>query len=71
MTYLLEKGFVAKRRSKMTILFEKPELAHPDRKKELIDELVKRTGLKIFQVEVGDIDYLKDAVVLQVHYEED
>ena len=55
----------------MTILFEKPELAHPDRKKELIDELVKRTGLKIFQVEVGDIDYLKDAVVLQVHYEED
>jgi len=71
MTYLLEKGFVARRRSKMTILFEKPELAHPDRKKELIDELVKRTGLKIFQVEVGDIDYLKDAVVLQVHYEED
>lgn len=71
MTYLLEKGFVAKKRSKMTILFEKPELAHPDRKKELIDELVKRTGLKIFQVEVGDIDYLKDAVVLQVHYEED
>ena len=71
MTYLLEKGFVAKRRSKMTILFENPELAHPDRKKELIDELVKRTGLKIFQVEVGDIDYLKDAVVLQVHYEED
>jgi hypothetical protein len=71
MTYFLEKGFVAKRRSKMTILFEKPELAHPDRKKELIEELVKRTGLKIFQVEVGDIDYLKDAVVLQVHYEED
>jgi hypothetical protein len=71
MTYLLEKGFVAKRRSKMTILFEKPELAHPDRKKELIEELTQRTGLKIFQVEVGDIDYLKDAVVLQVHYEEE
>lgn len=71
MTYLLEKGFVAKRRSKMTILFEKPELVHPDRKKELIEELSKRTGKKIFQIEVGDIDYLKDAVVLQVHYEEE
>jgi len=70
MTYLLEKGFVAKRRSKMTVMFEKPELVHPDRKKELIDELEKRTGLKIFEVEVGDIDYLKDAVILQVHYEE-
>ncbi len=70
-TYLLEKGFVAKRRSKMTILFEKPELAHPDRRKELYEELTKRTGLKIFQVEVGDIDFLKDSVVLQVHYEEE
>ena len=70
MTYLLEKGFVAKRRNKMTVLFEKPELAHPDRKKELIEELSQRTGLKIFQVEVGDVDYLKDSVVLQVHYEE-
>jgi hypothetical protein len=70
MTYLLEKGFVAKRRSKMTVMFEKPELVHADRKKELIDELEKRTGLKIFEVEVGDIDYLKDAVILQVHYEE-
>lgn len=71
MTYLLEKGFVAKRRGKMTILFERPELAHPDRKKELIEELSKRTGKKIFQIEVGDIDYLKDSVVLQVHYEEE
>jgi hypothetical protein len=70
MTYLLEKGFVAKRRSKITILFERPELTHPDRRNELIEELTKRTGLTIFQVEVGDVDYLKDSVVLQVHYEE-
>jgi hypothetical protein len=70
MTYLLEKGFVAKRRSKITILFERPELTHPERRSELIEELNKRTGLTIFQVEVGDVDYLKDSVVLQVHYEE-
>lgn len=70
MTFLLETGYVVKRKSKITVLFEKPELTHPERKKELIEELEKRTGLKIFQVEVGDIDYLKDAVILQVHYEE-
>jgi len=70
MTFLLETGFVAKKRGKISIVFEKPELAHPDKKKELIAELEIRTGLKIFQVEVGDIDYLKDAVVLQVHYDE-
>ena len=70
MTYLLETGFVAKKRGKISIVFEKPELTHPERKRELIDELEKRTGLKIFQVEVGDIDFLKDSVILEVYYEE-
>jgi Domain of unknown function (DUF4956) len=70
MTYLLETGFVAKKRGKLSIVFEKPELTHPERKRELIDELEKRTGLKIFQVEVGDIDFLKDSVILEVYYEE-
>jgi hypothetical protein len=70
MTTILEKGFVAKRRSKITIQFEKPELAHPDKRKELIDELSNRTGLKIFQVEIGNIDYLRDSVIIEVHYEE-
>ena len=70
MTSFLEKGFIAKRRSKITIQFEKPELAHPDKRKELIDELSNRTGLKIFQVEIGNIDYLRDSIILEVHYEE-
>jgi hypothetical protein len=70
MITILEKGFVAKRRSKITIQFEKPELAHPDKRKELIEELSNRTGLKIFQVEIGNIDYLKDSVIIEVHYEE-
>lgn len=70
MTYLLETGFVAKKRGKISIVFEKPELTHPERRKELMDELGKRTGLKIFQVEVGDIDFLKDSVILEVYYEE-
>ncbi len=70
MTYLLETGFVAKKKGKISIVFEKPELTHPERKKELVVELEKRTGLKIFQVEVGDIDFLKDSVILEVYYEE-
>lgn len=69
MTALLEKGLVAKSRSKITVQFERPELIVPERRRELIDELTQRTGLKIYHVEIGDIDYLKDAVVLEVHYE--
>jgi hypothetical protein len=53
----------------MTIVFEKPELIHPSRREELIVELQQRTGFKISHVEVGDIDYLKDSVILTIHHE--
>lgn len=69
LTYLLETGWVAGKRSTMTIVFEKPELIHPSKRQELISELESRTGFRIHHIEVGDIDYLKDSVILTVHHE--
>lgn len=69
LTYLLETGWVGGKRSTMTIIFEKPELIHPSRRQELIQELEQRTGFRIYHVEVGDIDFLKDSVILTIHHE--
>lgn len=69
LTYLLETGWVAGKRSTMTIVFEKPELVHPSKRQELIAELESRTGFRIHHIEIGDIDYLKDSVILTVHHE--
>jgi hypothetical protein len=69
LTYVLETGWVGGKRSTMTIVFEKPELIHPSKREELIRELEQRTGFKISHVEVGDIDYLKDSVILTIHHE--
>ncbi len=56
-------------KSTKLIQYDRPELAKPSRRQELIADLEERTGLKIEDVEVGGIDFLKDAVVLRITYD--
>lgn len=51
------------------IQYDRIELIAPDRREELLADLKKRTGLEILQVEVGGIDFLKDAAVLRITYD--
>ena len=44
------------------------ELITPDKEAELIADLKKRTGLDIVKVEVGGIDFLKDAAIIKMYY---
>ena len=39
--------------------------------KELIEDLRKRTGLNIFKVSIGSVDFLKDTAVIKIEYEND
>jgi hypothetical protein len=50
------------------ICYDRIDLIKTDKMQELIDDLQKRTGLKIDSVEVGHIDFLKDSAMLRVHY---
>lgn len=69
LTSVLERGFFSTQTSVISIVYEKPELIHPSKRKELLDDLHARTGLTIRHIEIGDIDYLKDAVVIKVYHE--
>ena len=51
------------------IQYDRPEMVKPGKRQELIADLEERTGLKIHDVEVGGIDFLKDSVVLRITYE--
>lgn len=57
-----------KRLSKKIILYEKIENIRPDRRKELIADLEERTGLKIIDVEIGHIDFLRDVAYINITY---
>ena len=50
------------------VLYDRPELTDPARRPELLEDLKKRTGLKIERVEVGHIDFLRDTAMLKVYY---
>jgi len=51
------------------IQYDRIELIKPERRQELIEDLTKRTGLKVLNVEIGAIDFLRDMVMLRVYYE--
>ncbi len=56
-------------KAKKLILYERIELIVPERKAELIADLETRTGLKIEDVEIGHIDFLRDVAFINITYE--
>ncbi len=51
------------------VQYDRIDLIVPDKREEMIEDLTKRTGLKIKNVEIGHIDFLKDSAMLKVYYE--
>ena len=52
------------------IKYDNVNIVAPEKRKEVIADLEKRTGLKILSIEVGTIDYLKDSVLIRIFYDE-
>lgn len=69
-TMLLETPILRKREAYHNIMYEHIELITPEKRTELIEDLQKRTGLKIHKVSVQKIDFLRDSVNLRIYYYE-
>jgi len=69
--YVLENLWLLRHESRKPILYERIDLIKPDKRKELIIDLERRTGLKITRVEVGRIDFMRDVAKLNIFYYED
>jgi hypothetical protein len=69
-TYGLEKIWLLKHESRKTIMYEKIDLIKPQNYGLLLKDLEKRTGLKINRVELGRIDFLRDAARITIYYYE-
>lgn len=68
-TWLLESERWLKHVSCKLILYDKIQLIVPEKRKELIADLRHRTGLNIQKIEIGHIDFLRDAAFIKVYYE--
>lgn len=69
--WVCESKLLISHYSYKVIKYDNVDLITPDKKEELIADLEKRTGLKIEKVEVGAIDFLKDAAIIKMYYKSD
>ena len=53
------------------ILYDRIELITPERREELLEDLRKRTGLNIYKLSIGSVDFLKDTAIIKIEYEND
>jgi len=67
-TLLLESNWLIRREFSQQIFYEKIELVHVEKRKEMIEDLKARTGLNIHRIEMQEIDLLKDAAHITVYY---
>ena len=65
---ICESKLLVSHYSYKVIKYDNINLITPDKREDLIADLEKRTGLKIIKVEVGAIDFLKDAAIVKMYY---
>ena len=67
--WVLENGRLLKHTSTKLVLYDRIDLIVPAKRDELIADLEKRIGVKVSNVEVGHVDFLKDAAFIKVFYD--
>ncbi|MBQ9170218.1 MAG: DUF4956 domain-containing protein [Bacteroidaceae bacterium] len=70
MAWLFESSKLVRNNCSKYIKYDNIALVTPERREELKADLEKRTGLKIQRLEVGTIDFLKDACLIRIFYDE-
>ncbi len=66
--WILEAGKILKHTSTKLIHYDRIDLIVPERREELIADIEKRVGVKVNNLEVGHVDFLKDAAFIKIYY---
>ena len=60
---------VLKNETSKIVQYDRIEYVKPENRDKLIADLEERLGLKVIDVKVGAVDFLRDMAVLRVYYE--
>ena len=66
--WVLESEKLLKHTSTKLVLYDRIDLIVPERREELIADLEKRVGVKVINLEIGHVDFLKDAAFIKIFY---
>lgn len=67
--WALEKLLLLKREDSMNVIYENIENIHKNKEKELLEDLEKRTGIKIKRYRINRIDFLRDVARITIFFE--
>ena len=68
LVWVLESEHIIKHTTTKLVLYDRIELIVPEKREELLSDLEKRLGVKVDRVEIGHVDFLKDAAFIKVFY---
>jgi len=68
LVWVLESENFVKHTTTKLVLYDRIELIVPEKREELIEDLQKRLGVKVDNVEIGHVDFLKDSAFIKVYY---
>ena len=68
LVWVLESGRALKHTSTKLVLYDRIDLIVPQKRAELIADLEKRVGVKVDSLEVGHVDFLRDAAFIKIYY---
>ena len=68
LVWVLESEHLVKHTTTNLVLYDRIELIVPEKRDELVADLEKRLGVKVDNVEIGHVDFLKDAAFIKVFY---
>jgi len=66
--YIFESYRLVKQVSAKLVLYDRIDLIVPEKREELIKDLEARVGIKIDHLEIGHVDFLKDAAFIKCYY---
>jgi hypothetical protein len=68
LTLILDRNVNLTHENVKEIKYERIDLIHPEKRPEMIQDLLNRTGLPIHRVEIANIDFLRDIAVVHAYY---
>lgn len=66
--WVLESEKLLKHTSTKLVLYDRIELIVPERRAELVADLEARVGVKVDNLEIGHVDFLKDSAFIKIYY---
>ena len=67
--WVLEKALMLRQEDSLLVVYENIENLHKEKEKELLQDLEKRSGIKIKRYQIEKIDYLRDVAMITIYFD--